>query len=258
MLKVVILTVLLAIGLTGVSVSGYGLVEKPELGGNGPLAIQMPPGLQAPAYHFQPSLEWWAERHGERVSSIGLNECLGCHKPETSCNNCHGYVGVKPIVDPRPTPSPFPTVLVLMVRTREPATAIPTIAPAAVATSSVPDGSTMSRAATAVPSSPTPPTPAAASAPSYANDIAPIIQANCIGCHDVGGHGGWNASSYEQMMNTGRNKPLIVPGNPATSLMIQKLTGKEKIGSGMPPFGPLTQQEIDLLTRWVAAGAPNN
>jgi mono/diheme cytochrome c family protein len=261
MLKVVVLAVLLALGSVGVAASGYGRIEKPELGGNGPLAIQMPPGLQAPPYHYQPSLEWWAARHGERVSSIGLNECLGCHNPETSCNNCHAYVGVKPIL------VGVPTVIVAMMKspvrvTTIPTTSPPTVAPTATLLPASSAAAVVSPAtgiaATAVLSPAPAPAAVAASVPSYARDIAPIIQANCVTCHGAGGHGGWSASSYELMMNTGRNKPVIVPGNPNESLMIQKVTGKEKIGSSMPPFGPLTPEEIDLLIRWVAAGAPNN
>ncbi len=265
-LKALVLAVLLALGSTAIALSGYGRIEKPELGGNGPLAIQMPPGLQAPAYHYQPSPQWWAARHGERVSSIGLNECLGCHKPETSCNNCHGYVGVKSIVDTRPTPTPIPTVIVEVIKTPEPAAGIPTKVPVTVE----PDPTLVATsfaaivvsptvaAATAVPSPTTPPTAVTASVPSFAKDIAPIIQTNCLSCHGAGGDGGWSASSYELMMNTGKNKPVIVPGNPDESLMIQKVTGKEKIGASMPLFGMLAPKEVDLLIRWVAAGAPNN
>jgi hypothetical protein len=29
-------------------------------------------------------------------------DCLYCHEPEISCNNCHGYVGVDPILTPNP------------------------------------------------------------------------------------------------------------------------------------------------------------
>jgi len=27
------------------------------------------------------------------------SDCLYCHEPAKSCNNCHGYVGVNPIAE---------------------------------------------------------------------------------------------------------------------------------------------------------------
>ncbi len=66
-------------------------VEKPELNGKGPLAIKMEEGIPAPESHIPADL--WRKNH--MVGLDNKEECMGCHNPETSCNNCHKYVGVK-------------------------------------------------------------------------------------------------------------------------------------------------------------------
>lgn len=80
-------------------------VEKPVKDGIGPLAVYLDPQLPAPEYHSP--LEWWQTHHFETVGlatdvnrgDLEQADCLYCHQPETSCNNCHGYVGANPIVD---------------------------------------------------------------------------------------------------------------------------------------------------------------
>ncbi len=72
-------------------------VEKPVVDGIGPMAIRMHPDLPAPPTHSP--LDWWQTHHMDAVNQGHLTEtdCLYCHEPETSCNNCHSYVGVKQI-----------------------------------------------------------------------------------------------------------------------------------------------------------------
>lgn len=76
------------------------VVERPSLNGSGPLAVYIDPQYDAPATHSP--LDWWQTHHMDVVNRGDLQQadCLYCHEPETSCNNCHGYVGVDPIVVP--------------------------------------------------------------------------------------------------------------------------------------------------------------
>lgn len=54
-------------------------------------------------------------------------------------------------------------------------------------------------------------------------------------------------------------KKLIVPGNPNESLLLLKLKDAPPCGKRMRLNGPyLNDQEIDQITRWIQAGAPNN
>lgn len=91
---------------------------------------------------------------------------------------------------------------------------------------------------------------------SYAKDVVPIFKDKCSVCH--GSLGGWNAKSYETVMQSGDNAPGIVPGNVAGSLLAQKLQGTQKSGGIMPPGGKLPQKELQIILDWIAAGAQNN
>jgi hypothetical protein len=69
-------------------------VAKPELKGTGPLALKLPAGLLSPEYH-QP-VDFWKQHHMDIVNrgDYSKHECMLCHEADTSCNNCHEYVGV--------------------------------------------------------------------------------------------------------------------------------------------------------------------
>jgi mono/diheme cytochrome c family protein len=99
-------------------------------------------------------------------------------------------------------------------------------------------------------------TPTEVSAPLFAADIAPILEAECGACH--GTLGGWDASSYTAVMETGDHAPVVIPGDPENSLLAQKLLGTQAEGTIMPPGSPLPQAEIQLILDWILAGAPDN
>lgn len=73
--------------------------DKPEKDGPGPLSVRIDPAYAAPEYHNP--LEWWQTHHWEVVNrgDVLQADCLYCHEPETSCNNCHNYVGADEIVE---------------------------------------------------------------------------------------------------------------------------------------------------------------
>src|SRR5205085_447361 len=56
------------------------------------------------------------------------------------------------------------------------------------------------------------------------------------------------------MMSGGESGPVLVPGNPKASLLIQALHYPEE-GPKMPPKGKLSDAEIRVLTEWVQQGA---
>ena len=79
---------------------GCGQVQKPELKGEGPLAIVVPRGSTAPEYHAP--LERWRIIHMEAINQGDFTEkeCVLCHNPKTGCNQCHKYLGAKEIIVP--------------------------------------------------------------------------------------------------------------------------------------------------------------
>ncbi len=78
-------------------VAGQSVPERPSKDGLGPLAVKLDPSLTAPSTHSP--LDWWQSHHPNVVNNGDLRQqdCLYCHDPATSCNNCHSYVGVKQI-----------------------------------------------------------------------------------------------------------------------------------------------------------------
>jgi hypothetical protein len=91
-----ILAILIVVGLVVGFYPTY--VEEPVKDGTGPMAILMDPVLLAPETHTP--LDWWQTHHMDVVNQGDLSEsdCLYCHNPQNSCNNCHNYVGAKLIV----------------------------------------------------------------------------------------------------------------------------------------------------------------
>lgn len=74
---------------------------KPELRGTGPLAVQINDKVVGvPEYHNP--LEIWRVRHMNEINDGNFREqdCFICHRANTSCNNCHDYVGVRRVNEP--------------------------------------------------------------------------------------------------------------------------------------------------------------
>jgi hypothetical protein len=91
----------------------------------------------------------------------------------------------------------------------------------------------------------------------YNAAIKPILNKHCISCHGgVRKKGGFSLLTREEaLMPTESGKPAIVPGHPAQSEFIRRLTLTDP--EERMPYGkdPLTKEEITILTKWVAAGA---
>ena len=104
--------------------------------------------------------------------------------------------------------------------------------------------------------------PAAATQPaiqgatvSFANDILPIIESRCIGCH--GGdrtEEGLILKTHASIMAGSENGLVILPGDAANSLLVEMVVTQK-----MPKRGPkLTPPQLQLITDWVNQGALDN
>ncbi|MCJ7537744.1 MAG: c-type cytochrome [Anaerolineales bacterium] len=91
---------------------------------------------------------------------------------------------------------------------------------------------------------------------SFSADVMPIFEADCTICH--GSFGGWDASSYDSVMETGNNAPVVIPGDAENSLLAQKMEGTQTIGNIMPPAGLLPEDEIQIILDWIEEGALDN
>lgn len=94
-----------------------------------------------------------------------------------------------------------------------------------------------------------------ASVPSFARDVAPILQKNCIGCHSSTAHkGGLTLDSYESLMKGGKHGEVIVAHNANASRLVEMIEGK--LDPQMPLYGnPLAPADIKVIRSWVNAGA---
>jgi mono/diheme cytochrome c family protein len=103
-------------------------------------------------------------------------------------------------------------------------------------------------------SEPTPTSQPASTIPTFEADILPIFQKSCTMCH--GTLGGWDATSYQAVMTSGDHAPVVIPGDAANSILVQKLLGTSAFGEIMPPGGKLPDATIQIIIDWITAGAP--
>ena len=89
----------------------------------------------------------------------------------------------------------------------------------------------------------------------FDKQVLPILRQHCFKCHGDGKvRGGLRLISRENVLKGGDSGPAVVLEKPETSRLLQAINYKD--GLEMPPDGKLPQKKIDVLTRWVKAGAP--
>jgi mono/diheme cytochrome c family protein len=96
--------------------------------------------------------------------------------------------------------------------------------------------------------------PTETAVPTYVGVIRPIFDTYCTACH--GSSGGWAAVPYSQAISSGVGGPMIVPGDPDNSPLVQTLVGTHPDGVVMPPSVKMSPSDIQKIIDWVAAGAP--
>ena len=88
-------------------------------------------------------------------------------------------------------------------------------------------------------------------APDFEKEIAPILEANCLACHNENDAKGDLILSNSKQAFAFENG--ILPGKADASLLIEMISGAEP---EMPKKAdPLSATEINSLRRWIEAGA---
>ncbi|WP_437203891.1 c-type cytochrome domain-containing protein [Planctomicrobium sp. SH664] len=94
----------------------------------------------------------------------------------------------------------------------------------------------------------------------FYEDLYPILESNCIACHNSSVHeGGLVLESAELMLRGGDSGPGLVAGKPEESLIFRVAAHHDE--PFMPPLPnkvrarTLTPAELELLKRWIAEGA---
>lgn len=97
--------------------------------------------------------------------------------------------------------------------------------------------------------------PDAEGAKFFETQVQPILQSNCLRCHnEEKAKGELRLDSREAILKGGASGPAVKLDKPADSLLLKVLdyTGDVQ----MPPAGKLPKSQIDVLTRWVEMGLP--
>ncbi len=95
---------------------------------------------------------------------------------------------------------------------------------------------------------------------SFADDVAPILDANCVKCH--GGlpdgesvlEAGLDLRTYEAVMTGSEFGSVVEPGNVDDSLIFLMI----EEGDMPEEADPLSPDDITTISTWIAEGAKNN
>lgn len=96
--------------------------------------------------------------------------------------------------------------------------------------------------------------------PSFARDILPIFQQDCVLCHGAAdAHNELRLDSYEGVMKGTRFGPVVEPGKPELSNLMAVLQRETAPATWMPYHRErLSPNKITNIKNWIATGAPDN
>ncbi|MEZ6119500.1 MAG: DUF1549 domain-containing protein [Pirellulaceae bacterium] len=88
----------------------------------------------------------------------------------------------------------------------------------------------------------------------FETEVAPILRQHCLSCHQAeNAEGGLSLSSSTALGQGGESGPLVSPGDPDASLLMDMVSGSEP---QMPQdAAPLSVAQIATLRQWIAEGA---
>lgn len=90
----------------------------------------------------------------------------------------------------------------------------------------------------------------------FAHQIVPILRQHCMNCHTGGeAQGRLSLNTRAELLQGGWSGPAVVPGDSEASELIARVTSEFEV-LRMPPEQPaLSEEEIELLRRWIDSGA---
>lgn len=94
---------------------------------------------------------------------------------------------------------------------------------------------------------------------SFAKDIAPILAANCVGCHSGNGNGKTRGkldmSTFAKLMAGGKRGEDIIGGDPEGSHLVLMITGEETPKMPQGNQASISDDAKSKITAWVQQGA---
>ncbi|MED5382346.1 MAG: c-type cytochrome domain-containing protein, partial [Verrucomicrobiota bacterium] len=91
----------------------------------------------------------------------------------------------------------------------------------------------------------------------FASDVRPLLELHCVQCHGADKQkGDLRLDTVGQAEKGGDTGPALAKGDPAKSLMIERISLDADHDDIMPPKGdPLKPAQIETLRQWIADGA---
>jgi mono/diheme cytochrome c family protein len=87
--------------------------------------------------------------------------------------------------------------------------------------------------------------------------VRAILDEHCHRCHGDKDRGGLRLNARESALAGGDSGPALAPGRPQDSLLLTRILLPSDHEERMPPKGErLPPEQVDLLRRWISAGAP--
>jgi len=101
-------------------------------------------------------------------------------------------------------------------------------------------------------------TPSDTSLSDFEQQVAPILQSRCLGCHGKKvQEAGLRLDSRDRILQGGDNPNIVNAGRSSKSRLIDLVAGTAHDNLGMPPEGPrLRPEQIEALRRWIDRGLP--
>jgi len=94
----------------------------------------------------------------------------------------------------------------------------------------------------------------AAPPPSFARDVAPILDRWCVSCHgEEEAEADLRLDSYAAALKGGDGGPVIAPGDPKNSQLVAQIERRAR--PPMPPKKRLPRDPIATIRAWIAGGA---
>lgn len=91
---------------------------------------------------------------------------------------------------------------------------------------------------------------------SFANDVAPLLIAQCLDCHgERNPEANLRMATLDGLLRGGRSGAAVVPGRGAESLLVKKIRGVGIEGQRMPlNRDPLADGQITMIEKWIDEG----
>lgn len=91
---------------------------------------------------------------------------------------------------------------------------------------------------------------------SFSREIAPVLQKNCLTCHNAEkSKGGYRVDTFAQVISAGKSKePALTSGEPEKSELYHRLVTPDADDRMPQDAEPLPAKEIELIRRWITEG----